>query len=265
MAKTETRSIVRAAFARWPIVIVAALVVGAAALGYGLLTSEGPSQEAVSAVRVETVSGLPVQPTVDMGVGMAKSLSTQQAAADEAGVDLAAITGVTAYADPNDVQVVRIAVSADGAQDAEKVADALADEVQLMLLGLLEPDLGYQRSLLESAEERLEEVEQNIVDAEDRYAAEGLSLETQLSLESYLTGMRNVLWSHVDRLVASQFTVDRYESVALVEGEAIAVEVDDTGNIVALTIQGLLIGTIVGLAVAFILAVAETRKSSSAS
>ena len=71
-----------------------------------MLTTEGPTQEAVSAIRIETVAGIPIQPTVDMGIGMAKSASTLASAAESAGVEIDSVGSATAYADPNDLQLV---------------------------------------------------------------------------------------------------------------------------------------------------------------
>jgi hypothetical protein len=261
MARTDAGTVVRAAFSRWPIILIAALVVGAAAFGYAVLTTEGPSIEAVSAVRVETVPGLPVQPTVDMGVGMAKSLSTQESAAASAGVEIESVRSVTAYADPNDVQLIRIAVSAEDAESAEQVSDAMAEEVRGMLIAILEPDLGYQRRLAATAAERLVIVDQEYQDALQRLEEEeDLSFEQRLQLENTANGLRNAYWANLDRAASAQFNVDRYETVAMVEGSAVAVEVNRSADIIGLTIQGLLIGAIAGVAVAFFLGYSDARK-----
>jgi capsular polysaccharide biosynthesis protein len=264
MAKTDAGSVFRAALARWPIVIVASLVVGAAAFGYAMLTTEGPTQEAVSAIRIETVAGIPTQPTVDMAVGMAKSASTLGSAAESAGVDAAVVGNVTAYADPNDLQLARIAVQADDPETAEAVADAMAEQVQGMLVAVLEPELSFHRQLSEDANERLELLEQEYDAAIVRLEGNEYSEEESLSVIAYVNGVRSNYWAQVDRAVTADFNLGRYESVAAVEGKAAAVEVTQTGDIVGLTVQGLLIGAIAGVAVAFVLGYSDARKKEAA-
>ena len=60
--------------------------------------------------------------------------------------------------------------------------------------------------------------------------------------------------------MTADFNLSRFEAVAAVEGKAAAVEVDQTGDIIGLTVQGLLIGAIAGIAVAFILGYSDARK-----
>ncbi len=62
----------------------------------------------------------------------------------------------------------------------------------------------------------------------------------------------------------TRYNYDRWEGAALVEGEAVAVEVDQTSDIIGLTVQGLLIGAIAGIAVAFILGFSDARKEAAA-